>query len=89
MPQYRYQARLNTGRLQAGVLNADSAAAAATMLRSQGQHVLKLVPLQGTGSGDLVKKIVNGLNWSSGPTAKEVLDFTSQLAVMIRAGIKV
>ncbi|MDG2094989.1 MAG: type II secretion system F family protein [Phycisphaerales bacterium] len=89
MPQYRYQARLNTGRLQGGVLNADSAAAAATMLRSQGQHVLKLVPLQGAGSGDLVKKFTNALNWSSGPTPKEVLDFTSQLAVMIRAGISI
>ena len=71
------------------MLNADSAAAAATMLRSQGQHVLKLVPLQGTGSGDLVKKFANALNWSSGPTPKEVLDFTSQLAVMIRAGISI
>ena len=89
MPQYRYQARLSTGRLQGGVLSADSAAAAATLLRSQGQHVLKLVPLQGTGSSDLMKRIVASLNWSSGPTAKEVLDFTSQLAVMIRAGISI
>ncbi len=89
MPQYRYQARLSTGRLQGGVLNADSAAAAATLLRNQGQHVLKLVPLQGSGSGDLMKRIGASLNWSSGPTAKEVLDFTSQLAVMIRAGISI
>jgi len=89
MPQYRYQARLNTGKLQGGVLNADSAAAAATMLRSQGQHVLKLVPLQGSGSGEVLKKIGQAINWSSGPTSKEVLDFTCQLAVMIRAGISI
>jgi type IV pilus assembly protein PilC len=89
MPQYRYQARLNTGRLQGGVLTADSAAAAATMLRSQGQHVLKLVPLQGSGSGDVLTKIIKAINWTSGPSAKDVLDFTSQLSVMIRAGISI
>jgi len=89
MPQYRYQARLNTGKLHGGVLTADSAAAAATMLRSQGQHVLKLVPLQGAGSADVLKRLGEALNWSSGPSAKEVLDFTSQLAVMIRAGISI
>lgn len=89
MPQYRYQARLSTGKLHGGVLQADSAAAAATMLRGQGQHVMKLVPLQAAGSADLLKRLGETLNWSSGPSAKEVLDFTSQLAVMIRAGISI
>ncbi len=86
MPQYRYQARHSSGQMQAGVLNAESAAAAAMILRSQGHHVLQLVPIQTAGVqvGESLKRL---LNYSSGPTQRDVLDFTTQLAVMIRAGI--
>ena len=34
-------------------------------------------------------RLVELLNYSSGPSKKDVLDFTSQLAVMIRAGISI
>lgn len=85
MPQYRYQARLSSGQVQAGVLSAASASAAASSLRSQGHHVLRLVPLQSTKAGGL--KLSSLLNYSSGPSAKDILDFTTQLAVMVRAGI--
>ena len=86
MPNYRFQARLSSGQVQAGVLTADNAAAAASMLRNQGHHVLSLVPVQGTGSR-ISGKVGKVLNYSSGPSAKDILDFTTQLAVMIRAGI--
>ena len=86
MPQYRYQARHSSGQMQAGVLNAESAAAAAMILRSQGHHVLQLVPIQ-TASMQMGESIKRLLNYSSGPTQRDVLDFTTQLAVMIRAGI--
>ena len=86
MPNYRFQARLSSGQVQAGVLTADNAAAAASMLRNQGHHVLSLVPVQGTGS-KISGKVGKVLNYSSGPSAKDILDFTTQLAVMIRAGI--
>ncbi|MDG2053280.1 MAG: type II secretion system F family protein [Phycisphaerales bacterium] len=86
MPQYRYQARHSSGQMQAGVLNAESAAAAAMILRSQGHHVLQLVPIQ-TASMQMGESIKRILNYSSGPTQRDVLDFTTQLAVMIRAGI--
>jgi len=86
MPNYRFQARLSSGQVQAGVLTADNAAAAAAMLRNQGHHVLSLVPVQGTGS-KMAGKVGKVLNYSSGPTQKDILDFTTQLAVMIRAGI--
>ena len=72
--------------MQAGVLNAESAAAAAMILRSQGHHVLQLVPIQ-TASMQMGESIKRILNYSSGPTQRDVLDFTTQLAVMIRAGI--
>ncbi|MEC8320354.1 MAG: type II secretion system F family protein [Planctomycetota bacterium] len=86
MPQYRYQARNGTGTVEDGALAASDAATAAAMLRGKGLHVLQLAPATtGTGLGNLSA----ALNWSSGPSKKDILDFTTQLAVMIRAGISI
>ncbi|MBQ72599.1 MAG: pilus assembly protein PilC [Planctomycetaceae bacterium] len=86
MPQYRYQARNGTGSVEDGALAAVDAATAAAMLRGKGLHVLQLAPA--TGKANL-KNLSSYLNWSSGPTKKDILDFTTQLAVMIRAGISI
>ena len=86
MPQYRYQARHSSGQMQSGVLAAENAGSAAATLKAQGNHVLQLVQVQTTGAaakGNFAK----ALNYSSGPSQKDILDFTTQLAVMIRAGI--
>jgi len=85
MPQYRYQARLSSGQMQAGVLSAENAAAAASILKGQGHHVVQLLPISGSGAGS--SKMGSVLSYSSGPSQKDVLDFTTQLAVMVRAGI--
>jgi type IV pilus assembly protein PilC len=87
MPQYRYQARIASGRMQSGVMSAQDAATAASMLRNQGHHVLQLSPVAVSKAdfGSILKQ----LNYSSGPSQKDVLDFTTQLAVMIRAGISI
>jgi type IV pilus assembly protein PilC len=87
MPQYRYQARIASGRMQSGVMSAQDAATAASMLRNQGHHVLQLSPVAVSKAdfGSILKQ----LNYSSGPSPKDVLDFTTQLAVMIRAGISI
>lgn len=85
MPQYRYQARNGSGQVQGGLLSADSASSAAAVLRNQGMHVMSLSPAGAEvvgGVGELIKR----LN-ARKPTTKNVLDFTTQLAVMIRAGI--
>ena len=50
MPQYRYQARHSSGQIQAGILAAENAGAAANILRGQGHHVLQLVPVQAAGA---------------------------------------
>ncbi len=86
MPNYRYQARHSSGQLQAGTLAAENAGAAAAILRNQGHHVLQLVLVQQT-SVQIGNKLWAALNYSSGPSQKDILDFTTQLAVMIRAGI--
>ncbi|MGA1056768.1 MAG: type II secretion system F family protein [Phycisphaerales bacterium] len=85
MPQYRYQVRQPNGAQTTGVLAAETAAAAASILRDQGLHVLQLVP---TGaSAARLGEALSKLNFSTGPGLREILDFTTQLAVMTRAGI--
>jgi len=68
-------------------MNAQDATSAAAMLRSQGHHVLQLSPAVAS-RGDL-GSVLKALNYSSGPSQKDILDFTTQLAVMIRAGISI
>ncbi|GJQ30259.1 MAG: type II secretion system protein F [Phycisphaerae bacterium] len=85
MPNYRYQVRSSSGQVQAGVIAADNAATAAAILRNQGAHVLSL-NASNTGDGNSLSERLRELN-SGKPTQKHVLDFTTQLAVMVRAGI--
>ena len=73
--------------MQNGVMTAQDAATAASMLRSQKHHVLQLSPALASKSE--VSSMLKKLNYSSGPTQKDILDFTTQLAVMIRAGISI
>lgn len=86
MPSYRYQIRNAGGQVQSGVISAETAGVAATLLRNQGAHVLSLSALAGdAGSGGLAG-FLRELN-AGKASQKHVLDFTTQLAVMIRAGI--
>src|ERR1051325_5136569 len=88
MGNYRYQIRTSSGQVQAGVIAADSAGTASTLLRNQGAHILSLAAVAG---GDLDKSLFQRfkeLNQGK-PKQKHVLDFTTQLAVMIRAGINI
>ncbi len=86
MPAYRYQVRSSSGQTVVGVLAAETAAAAANTLRSQGNHVLALTPVQTNFSSGQLFQRLKELN-AGKPTLKHVLDFTTQLAVMVRAGI--
>ena len=72
--------------MEAGALAAVDAATAAAMLRGKGLRVVQLSPFQ---ANSRMKNLNSMLNWSSGPGKKEILDFTTQLAVMIRAGISI
>jgi len=85
MPQYRYETRTSAGQPANGTIAADNALAAAQVLRAQGHQILQLQPV-GAGAASLGEKL-KALNYTSGPNQRDVLDFTQQLAVMIRAGI--
>ena len=86
MPTYRYQMKTSGGQTSVGILNAESALAAAQQLRNQGNTVLQLTPIS-QGAGKSMGAKLQSLNYSSGPGARDVLNFTTQLAVMVRAGI--
>jgi type IV pilus assembly protein PilC len=83
MPTYRYEARGTGGKTTSGVVTAPTLAAASEQLRARGEFIVHLAPaVEQSRKG-------GGLSLSFGPGAKDVLNFTSQLAVMIRAGISI
>ena len=86
MATYRFQVRSEDGSVRGGLLTAESAATAAAILRNQGAHVMSVSSVgDKVGGGSLAAKIAE-MN-AGKPTQKHVLDFTTQLAVMMRAGI--
>ncbi len=82
MPSYRYEAKDQSGKAISGVINAGTLAEASAQLRSGGKYILALQPADARSTSR-----AGGFSLSFGPGAKEVHNFTSQLAVMIKAGI--
>jgi type IV pilus assembly protein PilC len=87
MPNFRYEMRQASGQVTAGVIAAESTLAASQMLRSQGGYILSLVEMTAAKSRGLQSLLA--LNIQFGPSMKDVLNFTSQLAVMTKAGISI
>lgn len=84
MPTFRYESKTSAGKIMSGVLTAANLAAAAQQLRSRSEYIIALAPADGPANS---KKV--SLSFSFGPSAKDVQNFTSQLSVMIRAGISI
>jgi type IV pilus assembly protein PilC len=86
MPSYRFQAKTPAGQVQAGSIPAGTLAEAMQVLRNQGLYIVSISPAAGgfdqAGFINKFKELNAGR-----PKAKHVLDFTSQLSVMMRAGI--
>lgn len=87
MPHYKYEIRQSNGAMAAGILEADTMTAASSALRAGGNYVLSLLPIA-TGTNAMVRKLAN-FSINFGPGLKDVLAFTNQLAVMIKAGINI
>jgi type IV pilus assembly protein PilC len=85
MPTYRYESKTAAGKIQSGVISAPNLAGASQQLRDRGEYILSLGP----AGDDSKKKAGFNLSIDFGPSAKDVQNFTSQLAVMIRAGISI
>ncbi|MFI4872085.1 MAG: type II secretion system F family protein [Phycisphaerales bacterium JB061] len=86
MANYKYTVRDSSGNAQSGVLASESLEAAASILRGQGLKISSIAPVtNGIDRDQLFQKLAE-LN-SGKPKTAHVLDFTTQLAVMMRAGI--
>src|SRR5690348_11916807 len=84
MPTYRYESSAPGGKVNSGMLQAADLKAASAQLRARGEYILSLTAAESAGN----KGKLN-FSFSFGPGAKDVQNFTSQLAVMIRAGISI
>jgi type IV pilus assembly protein PilC len=85
--QYKYEIQDSAGRPQSGVIDASSMDEATTLLRNRG-YLLNLTPVTGGAGGDFLAKL-RSVNIEAGPGLKDILNFTNQLAVMIKAGINI
>lgn len=86
MPTYRYTIKSAAGAVTSGMINAESSTAASAILRNQGAYVMSLTAqASGLDASGLMARL-REMN-AGRPTQKHVLDFTTQLAVMVRAGI--
>jgi type IV pilus assembly protein PilC len=86
MPTYRYQVRTGGNQIQIGLVTADGVQTASAILRNQGLHVLSLTPMAAAVDQSPLLTRLKELN-AGKPKQKHILDFTSQLSVMIKAGI--
>jgi type IV pilus assembly protein PilC len=82
MPTFRYQT-LESGKPSTGVLRADTLDAAAELLHARGRVIVDLAP----ADTSIVRLPRRSLAFGS--STRDIANFTSQLAVMIRAGISV
>jgi type IV pilus assembly protein PilC len=84
---YQYQIKRPSGQVMVGVLKAENQLMATQQARALGGTLVELVRL-----GDEVSRGVNwlarfGLHFGQSVSSRELLAFTSQLAVMAKAGI--
>ncbi|MFI4872920.1 MAG: type II secretion system F family protein [Phycisphaerales bacterium JB058] len=86
MANYKYSVRDASGKVQNGTLSSESLEAAASILRGQGLRIVSIAPVVAGIDKDKLFQKLSELN-AGKPKASHILDFTTQLAVMMRAGI--
>ncbi len=89
MPEYKYQCKNNGGEVVAGVIKAGSLEEASLMIRNKvGGMLLDLSPAGSDGAMSILDRM-REVKVELGPGLKDVLSFTTQLAVMVKAGINI
>ena len=87
MPNFRYEIKQGNGKTATGVIDASSSGVAAQQLRARGGYITSLTELASARKGAFSGAF--SFSIQRGPSAKDVLNFTTQLAVMIKAGISI
>ncbi|KKL57682.1 hypothetical protein LCGC14_2232960 [marine sediment metagenome] len=86
MPEYRYQVRDQGGGVTTGTVSARTLTEAAGEVRGQGGHLLDISPV--ASAAGLMDKL-RSVRVEFGPGLKDILGFTTELSVMIKAGISI
>ena len=86
MQTYKYELQESPGHVASGVIQANSVAEASNQLRGRG-YLLNIAPLSAPAADFMAK--LRSVNIEAGPSLKDILNFTNQLAVMIKAGINI
>jgi general secretion pathway protein F len=81
MPQFSYKAIAQDGKARNGIIDADGLELASRQLRAQGLTLLKLEA--GSSAAGLAGDNVSG----KPPSRQDILSMTSELAVLLRAGL--
>ena len=86
MQNYKYEIRESSNHVASGVIQAQSVSDATALLRGRG-YLLNIAPAGSAATSVLAK--LQSVNFEFGPGLKDVMSFTNQLAVMIKAGINI
>jgi type IV pilus assembly protein PilC len=86
MQSYKFEIQDSGGHISTGLIQALSLAEASRELRARGR-LLDVSPTGGAVQGALAR--LKSVNFEMGPGLKDVMNFTNQLAVMIKAGISI
>jgi len=86
MTTFKYELRATSGQISSGTVQAPSLLEATDLIRSRGGYVLNVKPTIGM---DGILARLRGVSVDFGPSLKDVMNFTNQLAVMIKAGINI
>ena len=87
MPNYRYQVRDANGQVNTGQLEASSLREATSLALHYGQFILDVSPISTLASPRNLLERLRQVKIEFGPSLKDILNFTNQLAVMVKAGI--
>ena len=87
MSNFRFQVRTSAGQVSSGVIEAENLLQATGALRERGGAILNILPVE-TRPRNLLETL-RKVNFQRGPNLKDIQNFTSELAVMIKAGISI
>ena len=90
MPTYQYEIQKNSGKIVTGTIRAASLSEASQQARSIEGYLVNISPVDtGEGANDNFFAKLQNIRVEGGPGLKDVMGFTKQLSVMIRAGISI
>jgi len=87
MAAYKYELKASSGQVMAGVVQAQSLLDATAIIRAQGGVLVSIAPAAGGVAGALGR--MRTVSFEMGLSLRDVMAFTNQLSVMIKAGINI